>query len=101
MTARDYFDGLEVKIPFMVTIPLIFITSSVIIAALTPAKVSDVETHPSAAAKPPHFLELEQHLHSRFGTPVVVRAKSADRGQIIINYSTQEEFDRVSSLIRG
>lgn len=59
MTARDYFDGLKVKIPFMVTIPLIFITSSVIIAALTPAKVSDVETHPSAAAKPPRVIYVK------------------------------------------
>jgi ParB family transcriptional regulator, chromosome partitioning protein len=51
--------------------------------------------------KPPHFVELEQHLHSRFGTPVLIRVKTPDRGQIIINYNTQEEFHRVTGMIRG
>jgi len=53
--------------------------------------------------KPPHFLELEQHLNSRFGAPVLIRVKSPERytGQIIINYSSQEDFDRITGLIRG
>jgi ParB family chromosome partitioning protein len=51
--------------------------------------------------KPPHFVELEQHLHSRFGTPVLIKVKAPDRGQIIINYSSTEEFERVAGLIRG
>jgi ParB family transcriptional regulator, chromosome partitioning protein len=51
--------------------------------------------------KPPHFQELEQHLHSRFGTPVLIRVRAPDRGQIIINYNSQEEFERVTSMIRG
>jgi ParB family chromosome partitioning protein len=53
------------------------------------------------SGKPPHFLELEKHLHSRFGTPVLIRPRTQDRGQIIINYNSQEEFDRVAGLIRG
>jgi ParB family chromosome partitioning protein len=52
-------------------------------------------------AKPPHFVELERHLHARFGTPVLIRARSTGRGQIIIPYNSPEEFDRVTSLIRG
>jgi ParB family chromosome partitioning protein len=52
-------------------------------------------------AKPPHFIELEQHLHARFGTAVLIRAKTPERGQIIIPYNSQEEFDRVTGLIRG
>jgi ParB family chromosome partitioning protein len=57
----------------------------------------------SEGAKPPHFVELEQHLHSRFGTPVSIRVKSSERctGQIVINYNSQEEFDRVAGMIRG
>jgi ParB family chromosome partitioning protein len=51
--------------------------------------------------KPPHFVELEQQLHARFGTAVLIRARTADRGQIIIPYNSQEEFNRVASLIRG
>jgi hypothetical protein len=43
----------------MVSIPFISITSSVIIAGLTPAKVSDVETNSSAAAKPPRVIYVK------------------------------------------
>jgi ParB family chromosome partitioning protein len=52
-------------------------------------------------AKAPHFVELEQQLHQRFGTNVLVRTRARERGQIIIDFNNQEEFDRVSALIRG
>jgi ParB family chromosome partitioning protein len=51
--------------------------------------------------KAPHLVELEQSLHQRFGTAVLIRARTPERGQIIIDYNSQEEFDRVSALIRG
>ena len=55
----------------------------------------------AGATRAPHFVELEEHLKVRFGTPVAVRPKSRDRGQIVIEYNSQDEYDRVSSLIRG
>jgi len=51
--------------------------------------------------KTPHVLELEKHLHTRFGTPVLIRVKSRDRGQIVIDFNSQEEFERVTGLIKG
>jgi ParB family chromosome partitioning protein len=54
-----------------------------------------------ATGRAPHFLELEERLHARFGTPVCIRVKARDRGQIIIDFNSQEDFERVSSLIRG
>jgi len=54
-----------------------------------------------AGGKAPHVIELEQHLHHRFGTPVLIRARSRERGQIVIEYNSQEEFERVTGLIRG
>jgi ParB family chromosome partitioning protein len=54
-----------------------------------------------SGGKAPHVIELEQHLHSRFGTPVLIRLKGGERGQIVIDFSSQEEFERVTSLIRG
>jgi ParB family chromosome partitioning protein len=54
-----------------------------------------------STARPPHFIELEQHLHARFGTAVLIRARTPERGQIIIPYNSKEEFDRVANLIRG
>ena len=53
------------------------------------------------AAKAPHFVELEAQLKVRFGTPVAVRPRSRDRGQIVIEYNSQEEYERVAGLIRG
>jgi ParB family chromosome partitioning protein len=67
----------------------------------TPAK-SRIRKDPAhAVAKSPHLVELEQHLHQRFGTAVLIRSKSAEKGQFIIDYNNQEDFDRVCSLIRG
>ena len=54
-----------------------------------------------AGGRAPHVVELEQHLHSRLGTPVLIRVKSRDRGQIIIDFNSQEDFERVTRLIRG
>ncbi len=51
--------------------------------------------------KAPHVLALEADLHSRFGTTVNIKSKGRERGQIIIEYNNQEEFDRVTGLIRG
>lgn len=51
--------------------------------------------------KAPHFVELEQTLQERYGTSVLVRLKSKEKGQIIVEFSTPEEFERVSSLMRG
>jgi ParB family transcriptional regulator, chromosome partitioning protein len=53
------------------------------------------------AARSPHFVELEEHLKVRFGTAVAVRPKGKDRGQIVIEYNSQDEYDRVVGLIRG
>jgi ParB family transcriptional regulator, chromosome partitioning protein len=55
----------------------------------------------ASSIKPPHFVELEEHLKVRFGTPVVVRPRSKDRGQIVIEYNSQDEYERVAGLIRG
>jgi ParB family chromosome partitioning protein len=54
-----------------------------------------------AEAKAPHLVELEQHLLQRFGTAVLIRVRTPSRGQIVIDYNSQEEFDRVTALIRG
>ncbi|MGC8642318.1 MAG: ParB/RepB/Spo0J family partition protein [Isosphaeraceae bacterium] len=68
----------------------------------TPARTR-VRRDPAHSPEPkaPHLVELEQHLHQRFGTAVLIRSKTPERGQIIIDYNSQEEFDRVTSLIRG
>lgn len=58
------------------------------------------EATPSTG-KSPHFVELEDSLRERYGTSVMVRMRSKEKGQIIVEFSTPEEFERVSSLMRG
>lgn len=68
----------------------------------TPSR-SRVRKDPSHAETPkaPHVLELEESLKVRFGTPVAIRPRSRDRGQIVIDYNNQEEYERVIGLIQG
>ncbi|GAC1447799.1 MAG: ParB/RepB/Spo0J family partition protein [Isosphaeraceae bacterium] len=54
-----------------------------------------------SGGKAPHVLELEQNLHARFGTPVLVKIKGPERGQIIIDFNTQDDFQRITSMITG
>lgn len=73
----------------------------------TPARTRSIRQDPAhprgtpAGGKAPHVLELEKHLHTRFGTPVLIKVRGKERGQIIIDFNTQDEFERVTSLIRG
>jgi ParB family chromosome partitioning protein len=69
----------------------------------TPARARLRRDGPASpvGSKAPHVLELEKHLNSRFGTPVLIRVRGRDRGQIVIDFNSQEEFDRVTGLIRG
>jgi ParB family chromosome partitioning protein len=67
-------------------------------------KVRKDPAHPDATpreGKAPHFVEWEDHLKQRFGTPVSFRVKGPDRGQIVIEFQNREELDRVMGLIRG
>jgi ParB family chromosome partitioning protein len=50
---------------------------------------------------PPQVIELEAHLRHRFGTSVSIKVKATGRGQIVIDFNTQEEFERVMGMIRG
>jgi ParB family transcriptional regulator, chromosome partitioning protein len=49
-------------------------------------------------ARPPHLLDLELRLNQHLGMTVLIRHKKADRGQVIIDYHSREEFDRLAAL---
>ena len=53
------------------------------------------------AVRAPHFVALEESLAVRFGTTVLIKVKAKERGQIVIDFNSQEDFDRVTTLIRG
>jgi ParB family chromosome partitioning protein len=52
-------------------------------------------------AKVPHLLDLEQALHRQLGSLVQIRAKTPDRGQIIIDFQSRAELERLTSLFRS
>jgi ParB family chromosome partitioning protein len=51
--------------------------------------------------KTPHILELEKQLHERLGTPVAIKVKGPERGQIVIDFHNRDDFERVTRLIQG
>jgi ParB family chromosome partitioning protein len=49
------------------------------------------------ALKSPHLMDIEKRLNDSLGMAVAIRPKSADRGQIIIDYQSREHLDRVTA----
>jgi ParB family chromosome partitioning protein len=52
-------------------------------------------------AKAPNLIDLEQAMHRQLGTTVLIKAKSAERGQIIIDYHSQDELERVTHFFHA
>ncbi len=55
---------------------------------------------PSRRGKP-HAAALEQELRTALGTKVDLKQKTAGRGQIVIHFSSSEEFDRLREHLCG
>ncbi|QDV32689.1 ParB/RepB/Spo0J family partition protein [Tautonia plasticadhaerens] len=53
------------------------------------------------AARPPHVSDLEDLLKTRFETNVLIKVKGEDKGQIVIDFATRDQFERISGMIRG
>jgi hypothetical protein len=51
--------------------------------------------------KSPHLLDVERQLHGRLGATVSIRAKNDEKGQIIIEYQSRQEFNRLTAIIQG
>jgi ParB family chromosome partitioning protein len=55
---------------------------------------------PEVKAKPPHILDLESRLREQLGTKVQIDArKKGDRGRIIIDFYSLDEFDKITEII--
>jgi ParB family chromosome partitioning protein len=52
-------------------------------------------------ARPPHLLDVEQRLVQSLGARVMIRPKGPDGGQIIIDYQSRQEFDRLAALFQN
>ncbi len=51
------------------------------------------KSKPETDSRPPHFDQLEAELESNLGAPVSIESKDKKSGNIIIHFSSPEEFD--------
>jgi ParB family transcriptional regulator, chromosome partitioning protein len=51
-------------------------------------------------SKPPHLVDLEQRLHQCLAANVRIKPKTAEVGQIIIDYQSRDEFERLTTLFQ-
>jgi ParB family chromosome partitioning protein len=68
-------------------------------------KTEKPEPKPSAASDPPvektaHVQAIEDELRQRFATPVEIRLKAKERGQIVLTFETNDDFMRLLDFLR-
>ena len=68
-----------------------------------PLGVIGVETHGRRASRraSQHSAALEQELRTALGTKVELKQKTGGRGQIVIHFTSAEEFDRIREHLCG
>ncbi|MBX3437023.1 MAG: ParB/RepB/Spo0J family partition protein [Planctomycetaceae bacterium] len=47
-----------------------------------------------------HVLSLQEHLRELLGVPVEIKLKTEDRGQIVVSFSTKDEFEQILRRLR-
>jgi ParB family chromosome partitioning protein len=58
------------------------------------------ESRKTIRSKPPHIVDLEQQLSRQLGTKVAIETrKNGQRGKIIIEFYSLEEFDRIMEAV--
>ncbi len=62
---------------------------------------SHAEIEKGGSLRAPHLVDLESRLSARFQAPVLIRYRGKSRGQIVIDFHDQTEFDRITALIHG
>lgn len=62
----------------------------------SPLKVAD-----TAPTKTAHVQQIEDELKQRLATKVAIRLKSHDKGQIVISFDSNDDFERVLTALRG
>lgn len=55
---------------------------------------------PGPVEKTPHVLGIETDLRQRLATKVEIKVKAQDRGQIVIGFESNDEFERLTELLR-
>lgn len=64
------------------------------------AEPKQAEEPKEKVEKTNHVRSLEDELRQRFATPVEIRLKAKDRGQLIIHFETNDDFTRLMEALR-
>jgi ParB family chromosome partitioning protein len=72
-----------------------------LIKAEEPTQPATLKTSESTGAKTAHVQQIEDDLKQRLSTKVAIRLKSHDKGQIVIGFDNNDDFERVIAMLRG
>ena len=62
--------------------------------------ISPAKKKPSALARTPHLDSLEKQLRDLLGLKVAIRQKSKDSGQVVIEFNSNNDFEKLTRLLR-
>jgi ParB family chromosome partitioning protein len=66
-----------------------------------PATPASTKTSEAAPTKTAHVQQIEDELRQRLATKVAIRLKSHDKGQIVIQFDSNDDFERVLAALRS
>ena len=69
-------------------------------AAATPEKANGSGEERPAAEKTAHVSSIEDELRQRLATKVDIRLRAKDKGQIVLAFETNEDFERLLDVLR-
>jgi ParB family chromosome partitioning protein len=65
-----------------------------------PAPAADAASVPTPPEKTNHVVGVEDELRQRLGVKLEIRVKSKDKGQIVLNFETNDDFERLLEVLR-
>jgi ParB family chromosome partitioning protein len=65
-----------------------------------PAAPADASAKPPAEGKTNHVKSLEDELRQKLATPVEIRVRGKDRGQIVLRFESNDDFMRLLEVLR-
>jgi ParB family chromosome partitioning protein len=66
-----------------------------------PASSTGEKSATSPPTKTAHVQQIEEELQQRLATKVAIKLKSADKGQIVIQFDSNDDFERVLAALRN
>lgn len=72
-----------------------------IIKVEEPAPSTTQKSTTGTSAKTAHVQQIEDELKQRLTTKVTIRLKSHDKGQVVIGFENNDDFERIVAALRG